>query len=46
MAATLILQRKYEKQKRRTDSMQPDALAQSLQHCDEMIKKSLTDENN
>ena len=31
--------------KRRTDSMQPDALAQSLQDCDEMIKRSLTDEN-
>ena len=25
--------------------MQPDALAQSLQDCDEMIKRSLTDEN-
>ena len=32
--------------KRRTDSMQPDALAQSLQDCDELIKRSLTDENN
>ena len=25
--------------------MQPDVLAQSLQDCDEIIKRSLTDEN-
>ena len=25
--------------------MQPDALAQSLQDCDEIIKSSMTDEN-
>ena len=31
--------------KRRTDSMQPDVLTQSLQDCEEMIKRSLTDEN-
>ena len=30
---------------RRTDSMQPDVLAQSLQDCDEIIKRSLIDEN-
>ena len=46
IAATLILQKKSSKnKKRRTDSMRPDALAQSLQDCDEMIKRSLTDEN-
>ena len=31
--------------KRRTDSMQPDALAQSLQDCHKMIQRSLIDED-
>ena len=31
--------------KRRTDSMQPGALAQSVKDCDEMVKRSLTEEN-
>ena len=31
--------------KRHTDPMRPDALAQSHQNCDKMIKRSLTDEN-
>ena len=33
------------KKKRRTDSMQPDALPQSLEDCDELIKSNLNDEN-
>ena len=46
IAATLILQRKVqETKKRRTDSMQPDALRQSLEDCDELIKSNLNDEN-
>ena len=46
IAATLILQRKVqETKKRRTDSMQPDALPQSLEDCDELIKSNLNDEN-
>ena len=45
IAAIWNFNEKYKKQKRRTDSMQQVALAQSVQDCDEMIKRSLTNEN-
>ena len=49
IAAFSILQREVQKTKTRRrhrfDATGPDALAQSLQDSEEMIKRSLTDEN-